>query len=71
MESLSRGVNVIQALFTGPALTFSLAALCLVYLIFQLDNIFGYLADLRKLVACCLWNIMCTKEVLHPCFPKC
>lgn len=54
MESLSRGVTTIQALLTGPALTFLLAELCLVYLIFQLDNIFGYLADLRKLVACCL-----------------
>lgn len=65
MESLSRGVNTITAL------TFLLTALCLVYLIFHLDSIFGYLVDLRNLVACCLWNIMCTKEVPHPCLPKC
>lgn len=72
MESLSQGITTIQSLSTGPVntssthiFTYSIISGLSRFSVDWLANIFGYLANLRKLLACCLWNIMWTDKTGH------
>lgn len=72
MESLSQGITTIQSLSTGPVntssthiFTYSIISGLSRFSVNWFANIFGYLANLGKLLACCLWNIMWTDETGH------